>query len=232
MRCTVKRLVSLFFTAALLASSVPAQQLPEGGRRANPGSLTQITIAGKRIAGDDVLVRKGTAYVSVPALLEALGGSLAREGNVAVISVPAAGESDRGDAAGAKTLSAAYRKAAVRIPDTIEILRTLVYKHVPEVLTPRFDALNHDIATADLSLQTDADKAVSYALSNAANKLEIAYYKMMRGVPPEAAKQGQLDSVLCSMESKFALQVGRLSGQESCSVFVRARGNAPADDTE
>ena len=170
--------------------------------------------------------------MSVPALVEALGGSLAREGDIAVVSVPAARESDRGDAAGAKILSPAYRKAAVRIPDTTEILRTLVYKHVPEVLTPRFDALNHDIATADLSLQTDADKAVSYALSNAANKLEITYYKMMCGVPPEAAKHGQLDSVLCSMESKFAMQVGRLSGQESCSVFVRIRGNAPVDDTD
>jgi len=45
------------------------------------------------------------------------------------------------------------------------------------------------------------------------------YYKLRRGVPPEYAKQGQLDSLLCSMESKFALQVGRLSGKESCSVF-------------
>jgi hypothetical protein len=45
------------------------------------------------------------------------------------------------------------------------------------------------------------------------------YFKLRRGVPPEYAKEDQLDSVLCSMESKFALQFGRLSGKESCSVL-------------
>jgi len=221
----VKRPVLLLCAAALVATGVSAQQPENDKRRTNAVPLTQVMIEGQRIAGDDVLMHKGTAYISVPALVEALGGSLARQGNAAIITIPADG-SDRA----ATKLSEAYRKAAVNIPDTIEILRTLVYKHAPEVLAPRLDALDHEISATQNRVQTDADKSVYYALNNASNMLAIAYYKMMQGVPAETAKQDQIDSVLCSMESKFALQVGRLSGRESCSVFVRARQRTEAGD--
>ena len=90
-----------------------------------------------------------------------------------------------------------------------------------EALIPaaNFDEVDRQISEAEFRAQTDADKSVSYALSHASNTLAIMYFKLRRGVPPEYAQQGQLDSVLCSMESKFALQFGRLSGKESCSVF-------------
>jgi len=69
--------------------------------------------------------------------------------------------------------------------------------------------VDHKIFEAEFRAQTDADKSVSFALRHANDTLAIMYYKLRRGVPPEDAEEGQMDSVLCSMESKFALQVGR-----------------------
>jgi len=213
-------------TFALLAVSVSAQQAQPD--RTKPGPLTQITIEGKQITGDNVLVRKGTAYVSVPALAKALGASVASQGQVAVLSIPAAPETECGDKLDVKRLSDAYRKAAVHIPDAVESLRALVNKQAEVIPAARFDEVDRQISEAEFRAQTDADKSVSYALSHASNTLAIMYYKLRRGVPPEYAKQGQLDSVLCSMESKFALQVGRLSGKESCSVFHPKQDQAEA----
>jgi hypothetical protein len=112
----------------------------------------------------------------------------------------------------------------VHIPDAIESLRAAVKtatvrEHVGVIPVARFDEIDRQISEADFHAQTDADKSVSYALSKATNVLAIMYLRLWRGVPSEYAKQGQLDSVLCSMESKFALQGGRLSGRETCSVF-------------
>jgi hypothetical protein len=198
--------------------SVSAQQLQPGADRTKSAPLTQITIEGKQIKGDNVLVRKGITYVSVPALAQALGASVSSQGAVTVLSSPAAPEPACGNVADARKLSDAYRKVAVRIPDEVESLRALVKQ---EALIPSasFDEVDRQISEAEFRAQTDADKSVSYALSHANNTLAIMYFKLRRGVPPEYAKQDQLDSVLCSMESKFALQVGRLSGKESCSVF-------------
>jgi hypothetical protein len=213
----VRQYVLPLITFALLTMNVAAQESQPGAERAKPGALTQITIEGKRLAGDDVLMRKGTAYVSVPALAQALGASVTSQGQVAVLSIPAA--PDCGNRLDAKKLSDAYRKAAVRIPDAVEGLRLLVNKQGAVIPAASFDEVDRQISEAEFRAQTDADKSVSYALSHANATLAIMYYKLRRGVPPEYAKQGQLDSVLCSMESKFALQVGRLSGKESCSVF-------------
>jgi len=202
---------------AALATGVSAQQTPVGADRTKSGSVPQIMIEGKRLAGDDVLIRKGTAYVSVPALAQALGASVTSQGAVTVLSIPA--ESGCGDTPDTRRLSDAYRKAAVRIPDEVESLRAVVNKQVVVIPAASFDEVERRISEAEFRAQTNADKSVSYALSHANSTLAIMYFKLRRGVPPEYAKQDQLDSVLCSMESKFALQVGRLSGKESCSVL-------------
>jgi hypothetical protein len=202
----------------LIAMSVSAQQPQPDGDRTKPGPVTQITIEGKQIKGDNVLVRKGITYVSVPALAQALGASVSSQGQMAVLSTPAAAEPPCGNVADARKLSDAYRKVAVHIPDEVESLRALV-KQSAIIPGASFDEVDRQISEAEFHALTDADKSVSYALSHANSLLAIMYFKLRRGVPPEYATAGQIDSVLCAMESKFALQVGRLSGKESCSVF-------------
>ena len=203
---------------ALLGISVAAQQ-PPGAARSTPNPVTQVTINGKQITGQDVLVRKGITYVSVPAIARALGASISSKGQGSVLSIPAPTEIENVDVPSALRLSDAYRKAAVRIPDAVESLRTIMNKHLAIIPVASFDEVDRQIAEADFRAQTDADKAVSYALSKANNQLAISYFKMWQQVAPEYVKREQLESVLCSMESKFALQAGRLSGKESCSVF-------------
>ena len=198
--------------------NVSAQQSPLGADRTKSGPVTQITIEGKQIKGDNVLVRKGVTYVSVPALAQALGASVSSQGAMTVLSTPAAPEPACGNGADARKLSDSYRKAAVRIPDEVESLRAVV-KQSAVIPGASFDEVDRQISEAQFHAQTDADKSVSYALSHANNLLAIMYFKLRRGVPPESATEGQIDSVICAMESKFALQVGRLSGKESCSVF-------------
>jgi hypothetical protein len=78
--------------SALLGMNLAAQQAEPAQPDANrpkPTPVTQITLAGKHIKGHDVLVRKGTAYVSVPALAEALGASVSSKGQVTAVSIPA-----------------------------------------------------------------------------------------------------------------------------------------------
>jgi len=209
----------------MLALNAHAQQEPAS--RAPSGPWTQITIEGNRIAGNDVLIHKGAAYVKVSALAEALGASVSSQGEVAVLSIPGASESECNGAPEVRRLSDAYRKAAVRIPDEIERLRVLVDQKDVLMLASRFDAVDHQISEAEFQAKTPADKSVSFALSHASSALAIMYYKLLRGVPPEIARRGQLDSELCTIQSKFALEAGRLSGKESCSIFH----SAPAQGT-
>jgi len=214
-----------WITAALLVINAYAQA-PAAANRSK-SSLTKITVAGKQITGDDLLVRAGTTYVSLPALARVLGASVASQGQVAVLTVPAASESECGNVPAEKKLSDSYRKAAVHIPEAIETLRLRVSKHEAAIPAANFDDVDHNIFEAEFRAQTDADKSVSFALRHANDTLAIMYYKLRRGVPPEDAEEGQMDSVLCSMESKFALQVGRFSGNESCSVFRSASTEEP-----
>ncbi len=214
----MRRHVLPLIAFALIAMNVSAQQPQPGADRTKPGPVTQVTIEGKQIKGDNVLVRKGVTYVSIPALAQALGASVSSQGALTVLSTPAAPEPACGNVADARKLSDTYRKAAVRIPDEVESLRARV-KQEAVIPAADFDEVDRQISEAEFRAQTDADKSVSYALSHANNLLAIMYFKLRRGVPPEPARQGQIDSVICAMESKFALQVGRLSGKESCSVF-------------
>jgi hypothetical protein len=228
-------ILAWIISALLSMSLATAQVVPSGAPR--PGAITQIMIDGKRITGPDVVVRNGVAYVSVPALAQTLGASVSSKRQTVLLSLPAAPEVQCEGIPSAWKLSDAYRKAAVRLPDTIESLRAMVNKatankHVAVIPIATFDEVDRQISEADFHAQTDADKSVSYALSKANNILAIMYLRLWRGVPAEFAKQGQLDSVLCSMESKFALQGGRLSGRETCSVFHFNNQEAEAKPVE
>ena len=88
-------------------------------------------------------------------------------------------------------------------------------------LGPRFDAIDRELTLSTTHVQTDADMAIYYALSYANNSLAISYYKQLRGASTEEAQKGQLDSMMCAMESKFALMKGVLLPGGSCSVFKR-----------
>jgi hypothetical protein len=215
----VRRHFVIFVVGGLLAAGVSAQETQPGGDHGKSPTLNQIVIEGKPITGDDVVVRKGTVYVSVPALERALGAKVVSQGPMAVLSIPSAPQISCGETADVMRLSDIYRKAAVRIPDAIEALRLLAMK--PGVLVPaaRFDDIKHQIDEADFRVKTNADKSVSYALSHSNNTLAIMYFRLRRGIPSEYAKQPDMDSRLCAIESKFALETGRLSGNESCSVF-------------
>ena len=216
----MRRHVLLLIACAFVAGGAFAQEAQPGADRSKAVQLTQITIEGKQITGDDLLVRKsGTTYVSLPALARALGASVVSEGPVAVLSIPAAPEVPCGEAAAALRLSDPYRKAAVRIPDEIETLRALATKPGALIPAASFDSIDHQISEADFHAKTDADKSVSYALSHANSTLAIMYYKLRRGVPSEYAKHNELDSELCAIDSMWALRVGRLSGKEMCSVL-------------
>jgi hypothetical protein len=95
-------------------------------------------------------------------------------------------------------------------------------------LGPRFDALDRKLTLSTAHVQTEADTAVYYALSYASNSLAIAYYKQARGVPSEDAQKDQLDSMMCAMESKFALMKGTLLPGGTCSVFQRMEAQTGA----
>jgi len=99
-------------------------------------------------------------------------------------------------------------------------------------LGPRFDAIDRKLTLSTTHVQTDADLAVYYALSYANNSLAIAYYKQSRGVPPEEAQKDQLDSMMCAMESKFALMKGVLMPGGNCSVFKRIEAQSPSKPAE
>jgi len=215
----VRRYVLSLVTSALLATSVSAQQAPLSAEPTKSRVLTQITIAGKQISGDGVLVHKGTAYVSLSAVAQALGASIASQGPVAVLDIPAASDSECGSNLDARRLSDEYRKAAVRIPDEIESLRVQANKQTEVIPAASFDEVDRQIFEANYRAHNEADRSVSYALSHANATLAIMYYKLRRGISPEFARLGELDTELCIFDSKFALEVGRLSGKEHCSVF-------------
>ena len=221
-----------FIVSAWLAGLAWTQEAQPVGEHSKSIPLTQITIEGKQITGDDVYVRKnGTTYVSLQALSRALGGSVVSQGTIAVLSIPALPETLCGETAAALQLSDSYRKAAVHIPDEIEALRAQALKPGALIPAASFDDIDHQIAEADFRAKTEADKSVSYALSHANSTLAITYYKLRRGVPAEPARRGELDSELCAMDSKWALLAGRLSGKEWCSVF-RASEKQPEVEKE
>jgi hypothetical protein len=214
-------LIALLFVVAGSAQQVsrPASSSPLASRK-------RIFVDGKPISPNSVLVKDGTNYVDVAVLAEALGASVqSEEGGVIVRSSAKPSECAKTTADGER-FSQKFRSDVAGVADEIESLRAVVLKREKIPLGPRFDAIDRKLSLATVHVQTDADKATYYALAYANNSLAIAYYKQVRGVPVEEAQKDQLDSMMCSMESKFALMKGVLLPGGSCSVFQRMETQA------
>ena len=125
-----------------------------------------------------------------------------------------------------KRFSEKFRSDVTGIADKIESLRAVVLKREKIAIGSRFDAIDRKLSFATVHVQTDADMAVYYALAYSNNSLAISNYQQMRGVPVEEAQKNQPDSMLCAMESKFALMKGVLLPGGSCSVFQRIEAQA------
>ena len=154
-------------------------------------------------------------------LAAALGASLQTgEGGVMILTSSKPEGCDKNAVEGQR-FSQQFRSDVAGVADEIESLRAVVLKREKVSIGPRFDAIDRKLSLSTVHVQTDADMAVYYALAYANNSLAIAYYKQTRGVPVEEAQKDQLDSMMCAMESKFALMKGVLLPGGSCSVFKR-----------
>jgi hypothetical protein len=152
-----------------------------------------------------------------------LGTSIQSENGEVLIFSPAKASCECDTAAvEGQLISEQFHRDVAAIPDEIESPRASVLKKEKVALDP-IDAIAQKLTdAATVHAQTDeADMAVYYALSYANSSVAIAYYKQSRGVPSEEAQKGQFDSMMCAMESKFALMKGVLLPGGSCSVFER-----------
>ncbi len=212
--------ISIGLLVSVLAISGVAQSQPSK----DAGTATarrKVYVNGKPIAAGKVLFKEGVAYVEAREMAEALGATVQSGENSVMVTAPISkNECDNLGVEGER-FSQQFRKDVAGVADEIESLRAAVLKKEDVPLGPRFDAIDHELSLSTTHVQTDADKAVYYALSYANNSLAIAYYKQARGVPAEEAQKDQLDSIMCSMESKFALMKGVLLPGGSCSVFQR-----------
>ncbi|HZD31893.1 MAG TPA: hypothetical protein VE779_09555 [Candidatus Angelobacter sp.] len=203
-------------------SACGVAQAPLPSKDSAAGALRRkVVVNGNPIPVGKTLVKDGIAYVDVSALAEAMGASLKSDESGVTITQPE--PKCEGGASGVEgeRFSQQFRRDVAGIADEIESLRAVVLKKENVPLGPRFDAIDRKLKLATAHVQTDADMAVYYALAYANNSLAIAYYKQARGVPSEEAQKDQTDSMLCAMESKFALMKGVLVPGGSCSVFKR-----------
>jgi hypothetical protein len=221
MRWYLRQLAFLCFATLLFVVSGSAQQASRDPSSAAAGTRKRIFVDGKPIASNRVLVKDGVSYVDVSLLAAALGASeQTTVGGVIILTTPkpvgcekTAGEGQR--------FSEQYRSDVAGVGDEIESLRAVVLKREKVDLGSRFDAIDRKLSLSTVHVQTDADMAVYYALAYANNSLAITYYKQTRGVSLEEAQKDELDSMICAMESKFALMKGVLLPGGSCSVFRR-----------
>jgi hypothetical protein len=104
----------------------------------------------------------------------------------------------------------------------------VVLKEDKAAIGPRFGDIKHELSLSTVHVQTDADMAVYNALSNANN---FAGYYLLQTIPrspfPGTAKH-QLDSMVCAMESKFALMKGRATSWRFLQRLEAHRGATSA----
>ena len=217
----MRRITLLCLTVLVVGVSAFARQSSPETSSAAAASRRRVFVDGKPIPSNRIMVREGISYVDVSVLAAALGASVqAGEGGVMIRTSTKPDECDKMAVEGQR-FSAQFRSNVAGVADEIESLRAVVLKREKVSIGPRFDAIDRKLSLATIHVQTDADMAVYYALAYANNSLAIAYYKQMRGVPAEEAQKDQLDSMICAMESKFALMKGVLVPGGSCSVFKR-----------
>jgi hypothetical protein len=186
----------------------------------------RLFVDGKPIPTTRIVNKDGIDYVDASFLAEALGASVqSAEAGVMIRSAAKTEECDKG-VVERQRFSDQFRSDVARVADEIESLRAVVLKREKVDVGARFDEIDGELSLAKTHVQTEADSAVYYALSYANNSLAIAYFKQQRGVPVQEAQKGQMDSMLCAMESKFALMKGVLLPGGSCSVFQRIEGQA------
>jgi len=224
----VKREISVGLVVWTLIAGGMAQSKDSGATTLRK----RVFVNGRTIATGKVVVKDGTPYVELEALADALGATLqSGETGVMLTIPPPKCECDSPGVEGQR-FSRQFRSDVAGVADEIESLRAVVMKKENVPLGPRFDAIDRKLTLSTTHVQTDADLAVYYALSYANNSLAIAYYKQSRGVPPEEAQKDQLDSMMCAMESKFALMKGVLMPGGNCSVFKRIESQLPPKPAE
>jgi hypothetical protein len=203
----------------LLVAPGPAQQVASAPRR-------RLFVDGKPIPTTRIVTKDAIDYVDASFLAEALGASLqSGEDGVMIRSATKSYDCNSGVVEGQR-FSDQFRTDVAHVADEIESVRAVVLKREKVDVSIRFDEIDGELSLAKTHVQTEADSAVYYALSYANNSLAIAYFKQQRGVPVQEAQKDQMDSMLCAMESKFALMKGVLLPGGSCSVFQRIEGQA------
>lgn len=209
-----------------------AQSSSQTQNAASLAARRRVFVDGKPVPASRIVVKDGVSYVDVSTVAEALGASVqSGDGGVNVTTAPSKCDCDKTIVQGQK-FSEQFRSDVAGVADEIESLRAVVLKKEKVPLGPRFDAIDRKLTLATAHVQTDADMAVYYALSYANNSLAISYYKQSRGVPAEEAQKNQLDSMMCAMESKFALMKGILLPGGTCSVFQRIEAQMPPNVPE
>jgi hypothetical protein len=232
----VKRALLLSVASLALASPGMSQQ-PSRSHESASAARKHVFVNGKPLPANELIVKDGITYVDASALAQALGASVQSEeaGLLIRADQPACDCDKATPVVEGEHFSEQFRSDVARVPDEIESLRAVVLKKEKVPLGPRFDDIDHQLSLSTVHVQTDADMAVYYALSYANNALAIAYYKESRGVASDEAQKNLLDSMMCSMESKFALMKGTLLPGGSCSVFKRMESQLapkPAESPE
>ena len=220
-------LASLSFTAWSTA------QPPQHPKDSATAVKKRVYVDGKSIAANKVIIKDGVSYVDTATLAEALGASMESvdSGWTVTSAARPVCECEKPSVEGQR-ISEQFRSDVTRVADEIESLRAVVMKKEKTPIGPRFDEIDHELSLSTVHVQTPADQAVYYALSYANNSLAIIYYKQSRGVPSQDLHKDQLDSMMCSMESKFALMKGVLVPGGSCSVFKRMEEQLPVKAPE
>jgi hypothetical protein len=195
----------------------------------------RIYVDGKAIVASKVITKDGLSYVDPAALAEALGASVeSGETGLQISSAPKPSCESEKTAAEGEPISELFRHDVAKVADEIESLRAVVLKLKKETtaIGPRFDELDYELSLSRVHAKTAADWAIYYALSSANNSLAIVYYKQVRGIPFQELQAEQVDSMMCAMESKFAIMRGVLLPGGSCSVFKRLDAQLPLQPPE
>jgi hypothetical protein len=130
-------------------------------------------------------------------------------------------------------LSDNFRRAVVRVPDEIEELRTAMKDRLA-VRGVRFDEIDTQLEQSRHYIGSQADRNVYYALFHANHLLAMSFYRWLANAPEDEIAQGQLESVTCTLESKFALLKGVLyAGIQDCSILSqRSQGDGLPEEAE
>lgn len=226
-----RRLVVLLLCALSAICSTESQT--QSKDPAPAAARSKIYVDGKLLPSSRVLVKDGVSYVEVTAIADAMGASTQAGANGYTITAPPAKLDCEHPVPQGRKFSRQFRDDMTGVADEIESLRAVVMKMKQDkekekvTLGPRFDEIDRKLSLSTSDVQTDADMAVYYALSYANNSLAISYYKVSRGASESDEQEIQLDSMICSMESKFALMKGMLLPGGRCSVLKRMESQTP-----